>query len=69
MNPEAAAAVARVLAPLPDGSHWIGEGPRVAEFEHAFGVTIGVPGEQVVATNSGTAAIELALRVLCVGNE
>jgi len=53
------AAVAEVLR-----SGWIAQGAKVAEFEQAFAVRVGVRGG--VATSSGTAALTVALRVLGV---
>src|SRR4051812_29811761 len=50
-------AVAAVLA-----SGWIGAGPKVAEFERAFGAYLG--GAHVVAVSSCTAALSLAMRLL-----
>jgi len=49
-------AVAEVLR-----SGWIGLGPKVAEFEERFGKYVGA--KHAVATNSGTAALHLALIV------
>jgi len=41
-------------------SGWIGLGPKVTEFETKFGGTFG--HEHVIATNSGTSALDLALK-------
>ena len=41
---------------------WLGLGPEVGEFEKEFGDYIGAPG-RTLAVNSGTAALDLALRV------
>ncbi len=57
MDDEEIQAVAEVLR-----SGWIGLGPRTAEFEKQFAQYIGVPW--VVATNSATAALDLAVRLL-----
>ncbi len=46
-------------------SGWIGLGPKTKEFEEALKVYLGVP--EVVALNSGTAALHLALRLLEIG--
>jgi len=51
---EDAKAVARVLS-----SGWLGKGPETAQFERDFAAYLHVP--HVVATNSGTAALQLAL--------
>jgi dTDP-4-amino-4,6-dideoxygalactose transaminase len=61
---EAAEAVARTLAPDDMGRVYIGEGPRVTEFERAFSELVGAPALMV---NSGTAALELALYLCGVG--
>lgn len=64
MHPDAGARVAETLA-----SGYVGEGKKVAEFEAAFGQLAGAPG--VLAVNSCTAAIDLALH-LCgvnIGSE
>jgi dTDP-4-amino-4,6-dideoxygalactose transaminase len=53
-------AVARVIR-----SGWIIQGPEVAAFEAEFAQAVGAP--HAVAVSSGTAALELALRVLGVG--
>lgn len=47
-------------------SGWVGQGPKVAAFESAFSSWLGphtAPGPNVVATNSGTSALQLALRL------
>lgn len=46
-------------------SGWIGLGPKTEEFERKFSEYIGIP--HAIGTNSGTAALHLALRVLGVG--
>ena len=43
-------------------SGWVGQGPRVAEFEAAFAAYVGA--RHCVAVSSGTAALHLALRIL-----
>lgn len=48
------------------GRVYIGEGPRVAEFEKKFGEHIGAPGT-VLALNSCTSALDLALHLCGVG--
>src|SRR5262245_55968077 len=57
LEAEAAARVVR--------SGWIMQGPEVAAFEAEFANAVGAP--HAVAVSSGTAALELALRVLGVG--
>ena len=56
---EAAAAAAAV------SSGWVAQGPRVAEFEHAFAEAIGI--EHAVAVSSCTAALHLAMIVAGIG--
>ncbi|RKF15314.1 DegT/DnrJ/EryC1/StrS aminotransferase family protein [Roseovarius spongiae] len=46
-------------------SGWIGLGPRTAEFEERFAAFCGVP--HAVGLNSGTAALDLAMRLLEIG--
>jgi perosamine synthetase len=46
-------------------SRWIGEGPRVRQFEDALCAKFDFP--YAVALNSGTAALQLALTIACVG--
>lgn len=61
--PESAiAAVSEVLR-----SRWIGQGPKVDEFERAFERKFGLPEESAVAVNSGTAALELAYDLIGLG--
>ena len=43
-------------------SGWLGLGPKTAEFERAFAAFIGA--HRVVGTISGTAALDLAVRLL-----
>ncbi|MGE3191680.1 MAG: DegT/DnrJ/EryC1/StrS family aminotransferase, partial [Vicinamibacterales bacterium] len=45
-------------------SGWVGLGPKVAEFERRFAERIGVP--HVVGLDSGTAALDLAMRLIGV---
>jgi len=47
-------------------SRWIGNGPKVLEFERAFAAYKGA--NAALAVNSGTAALHLALEVLGVGD-
>jgi perosamine synthetase len=54
---EAVEAVAETLR-----SGWLGPGPKAAAFEEAFAEYVGVPA--CVAVSSGTAALQIALRVL-----
>jgi perosamine synthetase len=42
-------------------TRWIGQGPKVNEFEHEFGKKFGF--EYSVSTNSGTSALELAFHL------
>ena len=60
VDEEDVAAVAAALR-----SDWLTTGPRVAEFEHAFGEAVGV--QHAVAVNSGTAALHAALDALQIG--
>ncbi len=46
-------------------SGWLGLGPKTKEFEDAFKEYLEIP--EMVALNSGTAALHLALRVLGIG--
>jgi len=62
VNKQAVRNVTEVLTqPGPDGRLWIGEGPRVKELEQKAGRMVEA---YVTATNSGTAALHLAL-VMC----
>lgn len=54
---------ALVLEALRSG--WVGQGPRVAEFEEALASLLGV--EHAIAVSSGTAALHLALLAVGVG--
>lgn len=67
MAPEAAANVASVLTPDEDGRIYCGEGPRVQEFEHAFGELVRVSPSPPLALNSCTSALDLALYMAGVG--
>lgn len=60
MSGEALAIVQRTLTPDDKGRLYIGEGPRVDEFEKAFTDFVGAPHE-VWALNSCTSALDLAL--------
>jgi dTDP-4-amino-4,6-dideoxygalactose transaminase len=60
LGAEEAEAVARVVR-----SGWVMQGPEVAAFETEFAATVGAA--HAVAVSSGTAALELALRVLDIG--
>ena len=46
-------------------SRWIGQGPKVDEFEHAFQYAFNV--KHAVAVNSGTSALETAYDILKLG--
>lgn len=46
-------------------SGYIGQGPKVAEFEEKLGTFIGF--KNIVTTSSGTSALQLALRILRIG--
>ena len=67
MAPDAAAAVARTLAPDADGRIYIGEGPRVAEFEEAFAAFQGAQGPRPLSVSSCTAALDLAAHLAGIG--
>ncbi len=62
VGPAEAAAVQEVMA-----SGWITQGPRVRQFEEAFARLCGTP--YAVATNTGTAALHVALLALELGPE
>lgn len=57
MSDDASAGVAKVLA-----SGYVGQGPRVVEFEEALERRLGTPG--VVTVNSATSGLHLALHML-----
>lgn len=65
VNDKARALVQEVLSPRPDGSFWIGEGPKVRQLEESLKQKFG--WKHVVATNSGTSALHLALAIAGVG--
>lgn len=65
--PEAATMVAKTLSPDADGRVYIGEGPRVQEFEQAFGQLVGGLETLPLALNSCTSALDLALHLSGVG--
>jgi perosamine synthetase len=60
LGTEEASAVASVVA-----SGWVAQGPRVAEFEHAFAVAVNA--DYAVAVSSCTTGLHLALLVANVG--
>jgi len=60
MAPSAAEDVEKVLS-----SGYIGEGPKVKEFENAFGSLLGTTS--VLATNSCTSALDLAYHLIGLG--
>lgn len=65
MSPNAAKAVADTLA-----SGYVGEGPRVEEFEKLFAKTLGceaLGGDTILAVNSCTSALTLAMHLCGVG--
>lgn len=59
--PEAKQRAIDVLTPDAEGRIYIGEGPRVQEFEHRFGELVGLLSPPPLALNSCTSALELAL--------
>jgi len=61
MAPEAKELVAQVL-----DSGYVGQGPKVEEFEQKFAELVDAPHD-VLTVNSGTSAIELALHLIGVG--
>ena len=66
MSDRARANALDVLTPSPDGRLFIGEGERVAEFERRFAAFVAAP-RPVLALNSCTSAIDLALHLCGVG--
>lgn len=66
MNPNAKTALADLLTPSADGGLFIGEGPRVREFELALQQAFDAPVAPL-ATNSCTSALTLAYRLCGVG--
>lgn len=49
-------------------THWIGKGPKVAEFEQAWAAHIGVSPEQVVSISSCTEGLFQAVELLGIGS-
>jgi len=69
MAPEAGDAVKRVLTPDANGRVYCGQGRLVDEFEAEFANTIGLQaGHPPLGVNSCTAAIDLALHLIGVGD-
>ena len=66
--PEAKERVAATLTPDESGRSYLGEGPRVQEFEQAFGQLVGMPPPSTtpLALNSCTSALDLALHLIGV---
>lgn len=60
-------AVARVLSYDADGRLYCGEGPLVKEFERRFAALVGADPATVVAVNSCSSALALALQLAGVG--
>lgn len=68
MSPEVPEYMARVVTPDSDGRVYCGEGPRVQEFEEAFGLLVGASNSpRPLAMNSCTSALDLALHLAGVG--
>jgi dTDP-4-amino-4,6-dideoxygalactose transaminase len=65
MSAEAGIATAFALTPDGDGRLFIGQGPKVQEFEKAFASLVGL--ETPLTTNSCTSALDLALHLAGVG--
>lgn len=67
--PEAKERVVATLTPDESGRSYLGEGPRVQEFEQAFGQLVGMPPPSLspLALNSCTSALDLALHLCGVG--
>ena len=67
--PEAKERVAATLTPDESGRSYLGEGPRVQEFEQAFGQLVGMPPPSLspLALNSCTSALDLACHLIGVG--
>ena len=65
--PEAKERVAATLTPDESGRSYLGEGPRVQEFEHAFGQLVGFSSLSPLALNSCTSALDLACHLIGVG--
>lgn len=66
MSPEVPEYLARVVTPDDDGRIYCGEGPRVQEFEQAFGQLVGSTSPPLML-NSCTSALDLALHLAGVG--
>lgn len=66
MSPDAGPAVAKLYTPDANGRVYCGQGPKVDEFEHAFGTLIGLE-RPPLGVNSCSAAIDLALHLIGVG--
>jgi dTDP-4-amino-4,6-dideoxy-D-glucose/dTDP-4-amino-2,4-dideoxy-beta-L-xylose transaminase len=66
MAPSVVEHVAKVLTPDEQGRVYSGEGPRVAEFEREFAVFVNAR-HRVLAMNSCTSALEMALYLCGVG--
>lgn len=66
MSPDAGPAVAKLYTPDTNGRTYVGQGPKVDEFEHAFGSLIGLE-RPPLGVNSCSAAIDLALHLIGVG--
>ncbi|MDE3102008.1 MAG: DegT/DnrJ/EryC1/StrS family aminotransferase [Chloroflexota bacterium] len=62
VGPDTARSVAAALE-----ARWLGMGPLVKEFEERIAAFLGAPDRKVVCTNTGTAAIHLALLTAGVG--
>lgn len=61
VSPEAKQRVAETLTPDVAGRVYLGEGPRVQEFEQRFAELVGLLSPPPLALNSCTSALELAL--------
>lgn len=66
MSPEVPRYLERVVTPDSDGRVYCGEGPRVQEFEEAFGQLVGAPFPPL-ALNSCTSALDVSLHLAGVG--
>lgn len=65
VSPSAAERVASTLTPDDQGRLYLGEGPRVQEFEERFGQLVGAPVTPLML-NSCTSALDLALHLIGV---
>ena len=63
MAPEAKTLVAETLTPDSHGRVYLGEGPRVQEFEQRFAELVGCSLPGPLMLNSCTSALELALHL------